>query len=99
MSANKIAELPYHSLDENYRTPSPDPYHHPLRLDNQTTNKSRQDLRHHIHRVRRLNNSLKHSTITRNREVNGLTHTSTELKVEVTVNWIKSATESNFSSN
>ena len=48
-------------------------------------NHSTQVLRYHILRVNRINCSLQYSTNTRNRELNRLTQTTTELKFEVTV--------------
>ena len=51
-------------------------------------NHRRQDLRYHILRVNRTNNSLHNSAITRYRELTRLTYTATELKFEVTLKFI-----------
>ena len=81
-------DVPYHTLEENSRLPLPDLCHSPLRLDNQVFHHPRQDLRYHVLSTNRTNNRLQCFTSTRNRELTGLTHTSTELKFGITVNFI-----------
>ena len=88
LSAINLTDLPYHTLEEYSRHPTHDVYHYPLRLDNEIFNHPRQYLRHHILPVNRINNCLQYSAITRNRELTRLTHTSIELKFEVTVKFI-----------
>ena len=56
-----------------------------MRLDYKIVNHPREDVRYHILPLNRINKTLQHFTITRNREFTGLTHTSTELTLEVTV--------------
>ena len=72
MSAINTVELPYWSLDEISGHPTPDPYHYPLMLDNQTINPPGEDPRYQILRVNRINKILRNSNITRNRELNRL---------------------------
>ena len=49
------------------------------------TNPPREDLRYHTLPVVRINDSLQYSKVTRSPELNGLTQTSVETKIEVTV--------------
>ena len=73
LSATNTADLPYHTLEENSKPPSPDPYHYQLKLANQIITHPRQDLRYYIVPVNRTNNSLQNSNKTRNRELTRLT--------------------------
>ena len=86
-------------LGQNFRPPTPDPYHNPQRLDIQKTNFPRQDLKYRILPVIRVSNSLQYSTSIRNRDLTRLTHTSIEPKLAVTVNFIKPSSTSNINSN
>ena len=79
---------PPHVVEENSRTPAPDPYHYPLRLDNQRIIHRRQYLRYRILSVNRTVISLEFPIFTRNREWARKTHTSTELKFDVTAKFI-----------
>ena len=90
LSAITSAHLPYHTLEENSRPPTPDPYHQPLRLDKWKFIHPRHILSYFILPVNRINNCLQLSTITRNRERNRLTYNRTEGKLEATVifNWL-----------
>ena len=83
MSTVNLAELTYDSLDRNFRSPTTDPDHYPLRLDNQTNNQPRQDLRYNILPVHRINNSLQQSFNTRNGRLIILTQRTAELNFEV----------------
>ena len=85
MKAIDTADPPYHTLEENSRSPTPDPYYFLLRLDNQISNHLRQDLRYHILPVNRISISPQYCTFTRNRNLTRSTHASTELKLDVTV--------------
>ena len=87
MGALNLTDLPYHALEENSRPPTPDLYHHTLRLDDQMNFRPRQDLCYHNIPVNRINNTLQHSSITRNRETARPTHSSTELMCKLTVNF------------
>ena len=88
LSANNATGLPYRTLEVNSRPPTLDLYHYPLRLDNQCFFHPTQGLRYHVRPVN-INISQQHSVITRNRKLTTLTHTSTELKYEVTVKFIE----------
>ena len=85
LSAIDTSDLPYHTLEEISRPPTPDLFHYPLRFDNQKLNHPRQVLRYHILPVNKRNNSLQYSTVFRNGELTRLTQTTAELKSEVTV--------------
>ena len=85
LSVINAAGFPNQSLIKKSRPPTPDLYQYPLRLDNEMINHSTQNRRYHILRVSRMNSSLQNFTITRNRKLNRLTQTTTELKFEVTV--------------
>ena len=74
-----------HTLEKKSRHPTTDIYHYPLRLDIETINHPRQDLRHHILPVNRVNNSVQHFPFTRNRELTRLINNLTVLKFDVTV--------------
>ena len=87
-NAMNPSDLPYHTVEENSRPPSSDIYKWSLRLGIQLINHPRQDLSYHILPVTKINNSLQHSAITRNRELTRLTHIPTEQKFEVTVRFI-----------
>ena len=52
------------------------------------TNQPRQEVRYHILPVSRINKTLQYSAITRNREPTRFTYSSTQLKLEVTVEFI-----------
>ena len=73
-------------LNENSRPRTPDAYHSPLMLDNQIINHPRQDLRYHTLPVKRKNEILQKTTVTRYPELDRLTQFTTELKFEVTKN-------------
>ena len=85
LSAFITADLTYHTKRENSRPPTPDPYHYPLKFDNQRFNLPRQDLKYHILPLKRIIKSLQYFNITRNRGLTRLPHTTTELQFEVTV--------------
>ena len=87
LGASSPTDLPYHTLEENSRLPLPDLCHGPLKLDNQVFHHPRQDLRYHILSTNRTNNRLQCFISTRNRQLTGLTDTSTELKFGITVNF------------
>ena len=88
LSAVNPTDLPYRTLEENSRPPTPDLYHYPVRLDSQMINHPRQDLRYHILRSNRIKLNLPYSSMSGNGELTRLTLTSTELKFEVTVKFI-----------
>ena len=48
LSAINLTELPYHTLEENSKPPTPDLYDSPLRLDNQIFIHPEQNLSYHI---------------------------------------------------
>ena len=78
-----------HTLDKISRPPTRDPYHYPLRFDNQMIDHPKQDLRYHSLTVNRVNNSDQYSIIIiRNREMNRLTQITTDFKFEVTVKFV-----------
>ena len=85
LSSINTAEFPFYTLGENARTTTPDPYHYPLRLDNQTLNQRRQHLSYHVTPVKKINISLHYSTITGKRELNRTNQITNELNFEVTV--------------
>ena len=89
LSVINHTDLSYHTLEEDCRPPTSDPRYYLLRLENQTNNHPRQDLRHHILPINRINNSLKHSAFTRIWELTRLTHTSTDTKFEVSKEFIE----------
>ena len=68
LSLNAInnADIPHHSLDENSRPPTPNPYHYPLILDIAIINFPKQNQRCHVLPVNRLNNILQDYTFIRN---------------------------------
>ena len=69
LSVFDTTQLPYHSLDKKSKLLTPDPYHNPLRLDNQVINHPGQEMSYHLLPVDRTKNSLQFSTLTRNREL------------------------------
>ena len=79
------ADLPYQTLEENFRPLTPDPYHYPMRRDNQIKNQRRQGLKYQNHPGNRIDNKLQFCPNTRNGELTSLTQTSIELQFEVTV--------------
>ena len=89
LSAIKTADLSYHRLKEISGPPTFDPYGYPLRLGNQMTTYPRHDVIYPILHVNKINNSVQFSTITRNRELDGLPHISTELNFEKTAKFIE----------
>ena len=88
LSANNPTDIPYHTIEENSIPPTLNRYYYQLRSFNQTFIFPRQDLRYHIFPVHRLNSSLQKSTITLDRVLTRLTHTSTEQNFEVTVKFV-----------
>ena len=88
LSANNPTDLPFFTLEKTSRPSTLDLYLDPLRLDKRVINHPRQDLRNQILPINRKNNNLQNSAIICNRELTTLTYTSTELKFEVTVNFI-----------
>ena len=89
LSVINNAELPYHSLYRNTRPPTADPYFYTLLLDKQILNHPRQDLRYHIRPVNKSTTSLRKSAFIRSPELTRLTHTSIELKFEITVKFFE----------
>ena len=85
LSGKNTANLPYHTPEQTSRPATPDPYHHPPRIDNQKVSHFSQRLKYHIFPVIRINNSLQFSTSTRNQELNRLTQNATEIKFEGSV--------------
>ena len=85
LGAFNVAELPYHSLDKNFRLLTSDRYHYPLRLDYQIFIHPRQYLRYHILHVCRRNSSLQYSTKAHNGELTRLAQNTAEITIEVTV--------------
>ena len=95
LSAINPTHLPYRTLEENSRPPTPGPYRFPLRLDNQIIIHARQDLRYHILPVNRKIKRVLRFSVNRNRELTRLTHTSTEPKFEIAVKFIGNNSSSN----
>ena len=62
LSNPNTADLPYHTLDENSRPPTPEHYNYPLLLDNQIIYHPRQDQRYRILPVNRITNSHQYVT-------------------------------------
>ena len=87
-SATNPTDFPYHTLENNSRHPTPDLYHCALKSDNQSISQPKHYLRYHILPVNRTNKKLQYSAIIRNREMTKITHTSIQLKFEVTVKLI-----------
>ena len=85
LSNPNISDLPFHTLDKNSRPPTPEHYNYPLFLDNQIVYHPRQDQRYRILPVNRITNSHQYSQVTRQRELNRLTHSNLELRFEVSV--------------
>ena len=65
-----ISELLCHSLYGNSRPPTRDPNHYLFRLDSQTINHPTYKLRYHNLSVKRIDNGLQNSILTRNPELN-----------------------------
>ena len=87
LSAINCADLPYLTLEKNSRPPTSDLYIYTLRLDNEIFNHPGQDLRNQFPPVNRKNSNLHCSTFTRNRDLTKLILISTELEVELIVNF------------
>ena len=85
LSAINPSDFPYHTLEGNSRDPTPDLHDYPLRFDIQIISHPGQDLRNHTFPVNRINKSLQSSASFRNCELTRLTHTSTDVKIELTV--------------
>ena len=89
------SEVPYHSLGKNTRPPTSDGFFYPLLLENQVIIQPRHNVRCHFLPVNRINKSLQNAGISRtrelnrcNRELNELTQTTTEVKLELTVKFM-----------
>ena len=78
-----------HSLYENSKPPTSDPYHCLLIVDNHLFNHPRQYLRDHILPIKWKDNSQQFSKVSRNRHLKLSTQTLTEITFEVTVKFVR----------